>query len=344
MRKRKIRVNYWVPIIIVIVLISLIVVFTQNNENIDVYQGTEPTTSTTAPPHSKVELVERQLEGLNASIGVPADWTKVIKDGHLTFIHKGSTASAQIQRLKYSPVYLTANENAVRSELFASNLTLLNFRWLSNSNYMMMYMSGTEKNGIIYIENLTFDKENAIRVVLTLPTEHYDRMFETMQAIANSFKWKKEKPYPENLVMVYNSYGDFEFAYPSTWKTGIQGNVYLAQNPQDGTMMSVTVNASTTTYANMNQLDYYKWLSGKGYANLNIQNFQINTSTIYAVSMFSSSNESMILVHYLVATGAYEYILTFEIPYASYNSELDTISTLINHLKIYNIPTPEKGA
>ena len=105
--------------------------------------------------------------------------------------------------------------------------------------------------------------------------------------------------------------------------------------------MSVTVNQSTTVYTGMNQLDYYKWVSGRGYSNLNIQNFQISDSCIYAVSMFSTNNGNMILVHYLVATGSYEYILTFEIPYSVYNATVDTVSTLINHLRIYNVPTAD---
>lgn len=342
MRRKKIRVSYWIPILIVILLISLIV-GTQNSENIDVYttKGTEATVPSTTTPAAKIDLVERKIDKLNASIGIPSDWTKVIKDGHLTFIHSPSTSSAQIQVTPYSPKFLSANENAVRSELFASNLTLLSFRWLTNSNYMMVYMSGTEEKGVIYIENLTFDKEHAVRVVLTMPSEFYERMFETMQAIATSFKWEKDKPYPEELVMVYNSYGDFEFAYPATWKTGIQNNVYLTQDPNNGTMMSVTVNQSTAVYSEMNQLDYYKWVSGRGYSNLSIQNFQINDSCIYAISMFSTNSGSMILVHYLVATGSYEYILTFEIPYAVYSATIDTVSTLINHLRIYNVPSAE---
>lgn len=336
MRFEKKRVSYWIPLAILIVLISLILVYCQSQENMNVYQ-TEPSesmdlTSTTNNEFDDIELELHQNSTLNISYGIPDDWVKVNMNGHETYVHRPSSSSAQIQIMDYSPIYVTATESIVRAELENTGLLFQSFQWTSNSSYTVIYQK--KEPGTVYVEMFSFDKVHAVRLLLSWPTEYYDQMLNKILAIADSFKWEKESPYPENVSLVYHSTAAFEFGYPTGWQTAINGNVYLAQDPESKTLMTMTVNESSTLYNGLSQLDYINWASA-GRSKFALQSFDMDQNTVYSMSTFSTNNTNMVLIHYMYASGKFEYIITFEIPYNVYESKAELVSTLINLLKIY---------
>lgn len=337
MKFQKKRVSYWVPLAILMVLMSLMMVYCQSQENLNVYtepdesQSTDPTEATSV---NSIELETHQHDTLKISYGIPEGWQKVTMDGYTTYIHSPSAASVQLQIMDFNPYYITLSEQIMSAELQNAGLTLESFQWNDNTSYTCIYRKGDTQNGTVYVDQVTFDKAHVVRLFLSWPLKYYDRLLNDMLAIADSFDWEKEKPYPENISLVYNSSAKCEFGYPTGWYTKIDGNVYLAQDPETKTLMTVTINPSTVKYDQMSQLDYVNWASS-GRTSFALVEFQKDASTIYATSTYSSSGTSIVLIHYMYASGTYEYMITFEIPMAVYEQEKELVSTLINNLRIY---------
>ena len=325
------RVSYWVPIIIVMVLISLIVVYTQSNNQMQVYQGdtTVPTTSPTVPA-LKVEMEQYSHDTYALTYSVPADWTRVVKDGYETYIHAPSASSFQIQIKPYAPMILTVSAASTQAELQNAGFTMLSFDHLSATDYTVLYQSDTTT----YIEIVSFDKKTILNMVYTMPTEHAARMMETIAVIIDSVQWEREYPYPKDMGLVYSDFGSFEFAYPAQWRVGIQNNTYIAQDQNGGAVMAIMCNESAANYATTTQLDYVNF-AGSGRSNYALQSYQSTSSTIYAVSTYSAGETNMVLVHYMVATGTHEYMVVFEIPYDTYNTYEETVADVLSLLKIY---------
>lgn len=330
------RVSYWVPLAIVIVLISLIVVYTQSDDNKQVYTGGEvtlpPTVPTTEPP---IEMNQYKDAELALTYSIPVDWTRVLKDGHETYIHAPSATSVQVQTVPYSPIVLLCNETNARQELESNGYRFISLEWISNSSYTLLY----QNDNTVFIEVVSFDKVSRVNMIYTIPIQYSDRIMNAVTAIIDSVKWEKERPYPENMALVFSQLGTFEFAYPATWYAGIQNSTnqqvsYVMQDPETGTLMAIICNASNASYANTTSVDYVNFASG-GRTNFALQTYQSTDSTIYATSTYSASNTNMRLIQYLVATGQYEYMITVEVPDDVYAGMVETISTVVNLLKIY---------
>lgn len=335
------RVNYWVPIAIVIVLISLIVVYTSNQQNMNVYQGDNSTTSATEPTKSDVQLTTNKMDEINLSYGVPADWTKVVQSNSLTYVHAPSTSSFQISIKKYIPDLLTINQDFVMNALNAKGMSLISFQWNSNANFVVLYQKGMDDNAICYIDNIDFDQEHYVHTSYIFPAKYYDRMMPTVSAIIDSVKWNKEKPYPADMGMIYNGAANVEFSYPAAWQSGIKDNVLFSQDPNTGMAVSYVVNPSTVTYKNITQLDYLNWASA-GRTNFALQSFECKDNYIKAVATYHANSQSMVLVQQMIATGEFEYIATFDVPQSAYKSQQKLIDTLIGLIKIYPTESPKE--
>lgn len=329
------RVSYWVPIAIVIVLISLIVVYTSSQEQQNVYQGEE----NTAPTESKAEsiaLETHKLDQINLSYGVPADWTKVIKDGKLTYIHVASTSYFQMEVKEYTPELVTISQDYAMSELNNAGMTLISFQWSDNTTFIVLYSKGMdESDATYYVDTVTFDQQHYVHASYSFPGKYYERIMPIITAMIDAVKWDKEKPYPTDMTMIYNGTGMVEFSFPSAWQAGIKDNVLYAQDSSSGLSVSYIINSSTVTYGNITQLDYMKWASS-GRSNFALQSFNCTVSQIDTVATYYSNNQKMVLVQRMIATGSYEYIISFEVPQSTYKDQQTTIDTLLSLVKIYS--------
>ena len=345
MKFQKKRISYWVPIAVLMVLMSLLLVYCQSQENLNVYNRPDETTATDASgnpvttptetkPSSSTPLKTYQNETLKISYAIPEGWQRVTMDGYETYIHAPSAASAQIQIMDFNPAFITVNADMMKNDLLAAGLTLESFQWDDTTTYTCVYRKGDTKTGTACVDRVTFDKAHVVRLFLSWPLKYYDRLVNDMLAIAESFKWEKETPYPENVSLVYNSAAKCEFGYPVGWYTQIQNNVYLAQDPKTKTLMSMTINPSTVQYDKMTKLDYVNWASS-GRSGFSLIDVKMDKTTIYGTSTYSAGNSSMVLVHYMYSSGAYEYIFTFEIPYSDYQQQKELVATLINTFRTY---------
>lgn len=316
---------------IIAVAISLLMVYCGSNSQLEAYQGEETITTEPAVTEKKIPLTTYSVDNLGLSYGIPEDWTHVIKDGFDTYIHAPSTSSIQIQISDYVPTVNLLTEQSLNIALTQSGYTLLQFQWLTNASYYLLYTNDTT----VYIELTNFDKTTMVCMKCSYLKEHQDRILDTVTAVIDSLQWNKANPYPDNVVICYSEHGSFEFAMPNGWQSGVVNNAYVAQEPTSGTVMSVTASASETTYDTLTQLGYVNWASS-GRTSFSLQSYQATSSSVYATSTYTANGINMVLVQYLVATGKFEYAVSFEIPYDHYSEVMDTASMLISLFKIYN--------
>lgn len=329
------RVSIWVAIVVVIVLLSLIIVYMQGEDSLSAPSGVglaEPTP--TATPSVKVDLVTYENAEFNYKIGIPEDWTKVIKDGYDTFIHSPSATYVQVQTGNYSPTLLLMNETDIANEIMSAGYSFADFTWYNQCCYSLIYADASGNSPQTYVETTFFDRETVVRLVFAVKNEYAGKFTNELTAIIDSFVWEKNNPFPEGLALFYSTYGNYEFAYPATWTTATSSNTYLAQDPDTGSIMSISATESTATYEGYDKLDYTSYAS-QGRSNFVLQDYSADKNIIYAQSSYLADNTQMVLIQYLVASGAYEYALTFEIPQAAFSSQSEMVQNIIKTVRIF---------
>lgn len=335
MKFAKKKYNFWAIMVAVIVILSLVAVYIQNDSNLTAYTtGDKIEASTTETTTKKIELEKKMNDEKLYSIGIPSDWKKVIKDGYDTYIHTPSATSVQIQTIKYSPQILLTSAQSINAELMNNNCNLISFEWYNSTTYSCVYEKTNENNPTTHIETTYFDKQTTMRLVFTINSKYYNQMKDTIIAIIDSFKWDKSNPFPEGVSLYYSKYGNFEFGYPTDWKIGSTNNAYVAQDEKSGAIMSIRATESAATYASFNKIDYTKYASN-GRSNFILQSYNANSNIIYAESTYISNNKQMVLVQYLIASGKHEYTITFEVPQQSFQEQADIIQNVINTFRYF---------
>ncbi|MBQ8895447.1 MAG: hypothetical protein IJY88_01475, partial [Clostridia bacterium] len=179
-----------------------------------------------------------------------------------------------------------------------------------------------------------FDRSDAIRLVFTINGTYANKAIDYITVITDNFKWQRQDPFPEGMLPYYSSYGKYEFVYPAEWNTGISNNVYLIQDPSSGSAISVMANESSVTYEKFSKLDYANY-AANGRSSYVLQHFSSDNNVIYAEGSYMSGNTNMILVQYLIATGKYEYAITFEVPKSHFEEQAELMQKIINTFRIY---------
>lgn len=324
----------WIIAVVVFVLISLIIIYNQQDDApLDAPTGAG--VSSVAPSEEvekdKIELDFYENEKHSYKIGVPNDWTKVVKDGCDTFVHSPSATSVQVQVFDYSPALLFVNQDSVAAELSSAGYQLSNFGWTKANSFSSIY---TKADDFVYSEITTFDREKAIRLYFVIDQTYVNKVTDFIAVIIDNFKWEPKNPFPAGTVPKYSEYGSYEFVYPEKWNTAISGNAYLAQDPTSGATMSISANQSNATYESMSNIDYVKFASNGRPAYV-LKSFTGDKHIIYAQGTYNANNVPMVLVQYLIATGKYEYTLTFDVPQTSYQALAGTIQDIIQTFRIY---------
>ena len=329
------RYSFWAVMVVVIVLLSLVIVYMQGDSNLSSYEGNEITSATTESTTEKVDLTTYLNDEKMYSIGIPPEWTKVIKDGFDTYIHSPSATSVQVQVVDYTPYVLTTTTESVNKELSSNGCELLEFSWYDTTSYLTVYeKSGSNGLKTTYVEATYLDRKTIIRLVFVVNSQYLSQMQSTVSAIINSFKWDKQDPFPMGVGLHYSEYGNFEFGYPIDWKFGSSNNAYIAQDEATGAVMSITATESAVSYKNLTKVNYtqYASVSRSGFV---LQNYSASDNIIYAQSTYMANNTKMILVQYLIASGSYEYTITFETPQDSFSEQAELFQNAINSFRYF---------
>lgn len=309
----------WLIIIAVAVIISIIIITNKQNTPLPGYDGT---TDVIPVPEETTEYVESFVhtdKKTGLSLMVPEGWQYVLKSGFDTYVHSPSATAVQIQSLDYDPYINTVSYDYFSAEKKEAGGDLIDFQWTSNSSYTLSYVLPENERYIDYVEYVTFDRDNIVRVLYTVNDEYYLQMKNEIAYSMDSIVWNKQNPVPETVHLAYSDYGNFEYACPIGWEDGINDGVYYAMDPVSKAAYAVQVSESSNLYNNISQLDYVNYAS-KGRTNFSLDSFYNDTYVINATANYYANDTRMMMRQYLIATGEYEYTLTEECPVDSYQT------------------------
>ena len=314
-------------------VLGIVITVSQLNENkpLNGYvDGRQNTIVTTAAPATKpprdpdMQLYTDNTVGL--SLQVPLKWNRVIKGGEVTFIESDTAAYVRVSVGAYPKGLAGITETDVRADVEDAGGGFVSFTREGNSGYTAMYQMYGDGVLYDYIEINRYDLNYAARVTICIPDDAYKSLQKQISAVCSSVYWEPHDPIPEDFLLVYNEFGDFEFAVPSQWQRGIYQGEYVARDPVTGAEMHVSVALSDRTYENVNQAVYAEYLA-EGKEGFAMRQFSANTNLIYSVSSYMINGFLAYRVDYLVATGVYEYGISFLCPVDCYTDTAGLFET-----------------
>lgn len=285
-----------------------------NNSNI--VTTVEPYVVTTEVPD--MQWISDESVGL--ALYVPAGWTRLIKNGNVTFVDRDTTAYVQIVKSGYFPGLSNANEESVRGELANAGCNFVSFTKNGNYGHTVLYQQYSGDVLYDYIEVTRIDLRNVVRITVCSPDAVFKQLESAITMTANSVSWSPANPIPDGYFLAYNEFGAFEFAVPSDWDRYVLDGEFVARDRETGAEMHVGVSQSTATYANVNQGTFAEYMS-PGKAGFGIERFTVSNNLVYCVSSYNIDSIPVYRVDYMLATGAYEYTLCFICPKQYYQQK-----------------------
>jgi len=325
-------------VVLLFVLGLIITVSQMNSQPLQGYYEGTPNIVTTVEPYQATtvnpDMQHYSDETTGISLDVPKDWTRIIKDGFTTFIHQPSAAYVQIQKSAYVPNINNITEDTIREDLASAGAAFVSFAKDSNTGYTVLYQ--TQNNNIVYdwIEITRFDRQYIVRAVVCASDENYKKLEKEIMLTAESVQWNPLNPIPDDFVLTYNEFGNFEFAVPLTWAKGIQEGEYVARDPETGTEMRVGVYQSDATYDNVTQAKYAEYY-GVGKTGFSVKEFSSNRNIVYAISSYVVNNINVYRIDYMLATGVYEYTISFVCPVDYYQEKTALFDTAIKLFRTF---------
>lgn len=286
----------------------------------------------TPDPRPAMQDLEDVTVGLRFS--VPMGWRRVIKNGWQTYIDPETAAYAQIQKYDYEPGICSAAQSDVEAQLAQNGAAFVSFAQDGNYGNTVLYQR--MEDGVIYdyVEITRVDLEHIVKVILCCSDEKYADLQEKMNRMRESVKWEPKQPIPEGFLLIYNAFGNFEFAVPTGWQRGIEQGEYVALDPATGTEIHVSVTESDANYANTNQAKYAEYTSA-GKVGFSVREFTASDNMVYALSAYMLNDIPMYRVEYLLATGTYEYGVTFICPVSVYSKMVSVFESAFSLFRTF---------
>lgn len=265
----------------------------------------------TPDPRPDMQGIEDNTVGLKLS--VPMGWRRVIKNGNQTYVDPETAAYVQIQKYDYEPGINNITQADVETQLAEIGAGFVSFTQDGNCGNTVLYQK--MENGIVcdYVEITRVDLERIVKIIICCEDNQYARLQERIDLMMDSVEWDPRQPIPEDFLLIYNEFGNFEFAVPASWHRGIVLSEYVAVDPGSGAEIHVSVTESDANYANVNQAKYAEFASA-GKVGFSVREFTANDNMVYALSAYTQDDIPMYKVEYLLASGVYEYGVSFTCP------------------------------
>ena len=327
------------PLIILIVfIIGLSIFFTvinqkkQNNELPVYVDGDELSTESPVENIKDIDMV--LIEYPEFTINIPSDWTKVIRNGNDNFIHSPSATSVSINISEYYPEINNIDESIVSTNVANSGYGFVSFMKTSTSSYEAIYQD-LDNNTYDYIEEVFWTKDKIVTLTFTVNDTYYNKMADYFNAIYNSFKWNEDQNIiPDDIMLIYIEYGDFEFALPISWSVGIQDNAIYATNSDNTAQVVITVIENPLSLDSVTAYDITNLLQPQRPNGFILQ--YVSNSVNYlkaAVQYYNNSGINMENRTYLFANGVFLYTIQFDYISNSLNDEY--LDNIMSYFKSY---------
>lgn len=244
------------------------------------------------------------------SFPYPSDWKKVIKDGNLTFFNLDGSY-LMFQKTEYRPQINEATEISIQNEIVASGMTPLSFEKLSTSSFQFSYAA----DKIITWEYVVWDREYECRMILSYPLGDKEEQYQMLSGeIIKSFQWEQSAPIPKELYLIYNTFGNYEFAVPFNWTTQVSNDTFFAINENTGSVFQATV--SQTELISLQEISeiQYGQFASQNRSNLYIRSYGASATKITAESIYSNQDDQMLFYHLMTLEDGYLYEFILDTP------------------------------
>lgn len=311
---RRVFGRFWYLFAIAIMLAVFMTVAT-NKDGLDLYTN-GPSTYTVEPEsesEKQVNSVTYRNKEVEMTLSVPEGWDYVLKDGFDTFIHSESASSIQVQVLNYYPQVNNVTQQSLSESYAIQGKAVTEFSFISNNGYYLIYQTQGISGITDCIEMVQWDRLHVVKLAVIFNDIYYDKLKDEIWYCIDSMSWQYESPIPEEYVLYYQIDGDFEYAVPSGWVTGMSGDTLYASDSTTGSFMTVNVLDDVSSVENISQLDYVNFLSS-GKQDFVLTQYSQTENTIYGEATYMQDNTMVSLMQYYIANGTYHYILTFECP------------------------------
>lgn len=292
-------------------IIFLSILFTMCSKNkqntLDVYDGDVISTQEITTENLNIETITYENSKAGFHMDVPADWTKVVKDGCDTYIHAASSSSIQIQILPYDSAINNVNQELLSSSIVQDGFTFVNYNRIDTSSYEIMY----QKNEIYdYIEEVKWSRDYIVKMICIFNDENYSKIYPYYDRIINSFAWDTDNIIPTNLFLYYSEYGDFEFSVPYGWTFGNTNTSFVAINNDNTAQITITVSERTDLLTNLTATDITNYLNNNKNSFM-LKDFSTSATSATATAYYNNGTASTNKT-YLFANGQYLYSLQFD--------------------------------
>lgn len=313
---RRLFGRFW-PLFAIGIMLTLFLGTALNRDTLNVYTGTgqtpQYTVEGTTEGSADVPSFLYENSEVSARLRIPEGWQHVVKDGYDTFVHSASASSVQVQVLEYYPMVNNATYEQMADACAGMGYQISGFSYVSDSSYCLTYQSQGLSGVTDYIEDVYWDRSHVVKVVITVNDSNYARLEKEIASCRESFLWDCEDPLPEGCCLIYQAYGDFEYAVPDTWVTGSTDEAFYAYDEGMDAVMTVNVLEDPSPLSGISEIDYSDFLAN-GKSNFALTRFENNGDSIYGEATYSGANGQRGLMQYYAANGAYHYIVTYEFP------------------------------
>lgn len=326
-RKPKNWIGFLITIIFLFALIYSFV--TSMNANLPSYTEPEatPTPTTTIPDISTTEYMNEET-GL--TMLVPSEWQKIVKSGHDTFINQVDGAMIVFDVGPYDPTLNAVTMDTVSNDIYAANGVLGTFVKNDTHSYLTAYEIGS----MDYFEYNVWDLEHTIRISMQIPTQRYSYYYDIMVYLFDSIKWEQQYPIPEDFILYYSDYGNFEFGVPVEWQYGIVDGVFNALSP-NGSLLTCTLTSSSLDLSSVDQISYVEFASA-GKSNFLLSNFSNTGTNLVAEASFTQNGQTFREVRSMYANGIFQYEFLFQCPTEFYETDGAYFLTAMNLFRVFS--------
>lgn len=327
----KISKNWVIIILILATLLSAIATY-MHQTPLPAYIDVQNDESHKEPENELPELDTYINSDLEISFDFPLSWQQVIKDGNITYIAPDGTY-LMFQKSSYHPQLNNATELSVQNDLLASGLELLSFDRLTTSSILLFYQG---KNICSY-EYVIWDRQSELRLIFSYDEETNTDYQALIKHIFDSLHWIQQDPIPEDLLLIYNEVGNFEFAVPVDWNiNSTSTEAFSARNSTTGAILTITVaETDLVTLQDITQIQYStEAIQSRG--SLFIRQYAATDKQITAESVYSQQGEQMFLYHIIsLGNNGYQYEFLLDAPLSTGESDYQIIQNCLKFFRIF---------
>lgn len=321
--------NNWIMIVLVIAVMICAIAVYVNQKQLPAYIDRPSESSSPLPEASLPEMEPYTADQMKISFDRPISWQQIVMEGNITFIDMDGTY-LMLQISEYLPEINMATETSIQNELTAAGSQPLSFHSFSSSAFLFSYQTGN----VLTFEYVSWDLKNECRLIFSTDMDKAETMSHLISRIYDSFRWDKSAPIPEEIHLVYNAFGSFEFAVPVVWESRTSSEGFSTMNKETGSIFSVTVSQSDKQSL-LSELQYVQEAS-QSRPNLFVKRYAASDNQITAESVYTSTQGAQIVFyHVIILTGGFQYEFLLDAPTQTGEEDYLTVQECLKFFRVF---------